>query len=238
MDHDAAVETMGHTQQMAFDVLRRGVADAFDLSGEDPRLIARYDTAPLLPRDRISPKWKNIDHYADNAASLGKLLLLARRLCERGCGFVTVTTSFVWDMHADINNAPMVTGMDYVGRPFDHAVSALIEDIEARGLRDKIMLVCCGEMGRTPRINAKGGRDHWGGLAPLLIYGGGLQMGQVIGQSSRDGGEPADHPVGIPDLVATILHSLIDVGQARLIDGLPTSLLSLLGKGTPIRGLA
>ena len=237
MDYWSAVESLGGTQQMAFDLLRRGVSDAFDLSAEDPRLVARYNTAPLLPRSRISPQWKNIDHYADNAASLGKLLLLARRLCERGAGFVTVTTSFVWDMHADINNAPITTGMDYVGRPFDHAVSALIEDIEARGLRDKIMLVCCGEMGRAPRINAKGGRDHWGNLAPLMIYGGGLKMGQVIGQSARDGGEPSDSPVTIPDLVATILQSLIDVGEARLIDGLPSSLLSLLGRGTPIPGL-
>ena len=62
-------------------------------------------------------------------------------------------------------------------------------------------------------------------------------MGQVIGQSSRDGGEPSDSPVTIPDLVATILHSLIDVGEARLIDGLPSSLLALLGRGTPIPGL-
>ena len=128
-------------------------------------------------RTRINQQWKNHDHYADNAASLGKLLLLARRLCERGCGFVTVTTSFVWDMHADVNNAPVTKGMDYVGRPFDHAVSAFIEDVEARGLRDKILLVCCGEMGRTPRINAKGGRDHWGNLAPLMLYGGGTEDG-------------------------------------------------------------
>lgn len=62
-------------------------------------------------------------------------------------------TSFVWDMHADVNNATMVEGMGYVGAPFDHAVAALIDDIESRGLRDKILLVCCGEMGRTPVIN-------------------------------------------------------------------------------------
>lgn len=237
MDYGSALSGLSGLQARAFDLLRGGVSDAFDLSKEDPRLIARYDTAPLLPRARISTQWKNIDHYADNALSLGRLLLLARRLCERGAGFVTVTTSFVWDMHADNNNAPMTTGMDYVGRPFDHAVSALIEDIESRGLRDKILLVCCGEMGRTPRISAKGGRDHWGGLAPLMLYGGGLQMGRVIGSSSRDGGEPADTPVTIPDLVATILHTLIDVGQARLIDGLPANLLNLLNRGTPIRGL-
>jgi hypothetical protein len=237
MDYSALVEGMAANQQMAFDVLRRGVSDAFDLSKEDPRLVARYDTAALLPKARINPQWKNIDHYADNAASLGKLLLLARRLCERGAGFVTVTTSFVWDMHADANNAPMTTGMDYVGRPFDHAVSALIEDIESRGLREKILLVCCGEMGRTPRINARGGRDHWGNLAPLMIYGGGLSMGQVIGQSARDGGEPSDNPVTIPDLIATIMNTLVDVGQVRLMEGMPNNLISLLGRGTPIRGL-
>lgn len=237
VDATMETQTLSEFQSLAFDVLRRGVSDAFDLSKEDPRVIARYDTASLLPRDRISTQWKNLEHYADNAATLGRLLLLARRLCERGCGFVTVTTSFVWDMHADVNNAPMATGMEYVGRPFDHAVSAFIEDVEARGLSEKILLVCCGEMGRTPRLNVKGGRDHWGGLAPLMVYGGGLKMGQVIGQSSRNGGEPASSPVGIPDLIATILHTLVDVGEARLIDGLPAGLVSVLSRGEPIRGL-
>src|SRR5207244_4627937 len=128
----------------------------------------------------------NHQFYADNGKSLGKLLLLARRLCESGCRFITVTTNFVWDMHADVNNAGVAEGMGYMGMPFDHAVSAFLEDVEARGLSDKILLVCCGEMGRTPRINKKGGRDHWGNLAPLLLAGGGLNMGQVIGRSSRN----------------------------------------------------
>ncbi|MDB6003479.1 MAG: hypothetical protein JWR15_466 [Prosthecobacter sp.] len=237
MDGSESIGGMSDFQSLAFDVLRRGVSDAFDLSKEDPRLIARYDTAPLLPKSRISKEWNNFEHYADNAATLGKLLLMARRLCERGCGFVTVTTGFVWDMHADNNNAPCRTGMEYVGRPFDHAVSALIEDIESRGLSEKIMLVCCGEMGRSPKLNAKGGRDHWGGLAPLMIYGGGLKRGQVIGQSSRNGGEPASEPVTIPDLIATIMHTLVDLGEARVTDGLPPGLLNALTRGEPIRGL-
>jgi uncharacterized protein (DUF1501 family) len=224
-------------QQQAFDALHRGVFDAFDLSREDPRLLERYDTAPLLPRSRISEKWKNIDHYATNALTLGRQLLLARRLCERGAGFVTVTTSFIWDMHADVNNAPMTTGMEYVGTPFDHAVSAFIEDVEARGLSDKILLVCCGEMGRTPAINKDGGRDHWGNLAPLLLYGGGLKMGQVIGQSSRDGGEPASQPVTTKDLIATIMHSLLDIGKVRLMPGIPPRVLEAMTKGEPIHGL-
>jgi hypothetical protein len=237
MDYGAGIENLNGLQEKAFNVLRGGVSEAFDLSREDPALIERYDTSRLLPKHKISADWKNREHYADNALTLGRLLLLARRLCERGAGFVTVTTSFVWDMHADINNAPMATGMEYVGRPFDHAVSAFIEDVESRGLRDKILLVCCGEMGRTPRLSAKGGRDHWGNLAPLMLYGGGLRMGQVIGRSSRDGGEPADEPVTIPDLVATLMHTLMDVGKVRLQEGLPSNLLNLLNRGTPIRGL-
>ena len=231
------VEGFSQFQQQAFDALSRGVSDAFDLSREDPRLVERYDTAPLLPRERINKQWKNIDHYATNALTLGRQLLLARRLCERGAGFVTVTTSFIWDMHADENNAPMTVGMEYVGAPFDRAVSAFIEDVEARGLRDKILLVCCGEMGRTPAINKNGGRDHWGNLAPLLIYGGGLKMGQVIGQSSRDGGEPASEPVYMKDLLATIMHTLLDIGEVRLMPGIPQRVIEAMTRGEPIRGL-
>jgi len=236
-DGSDAVKEFSAIQQQAFDALHRGVFDAFDLSREDPRVIERYDTAPLLPRERISPQWKNLDHYATNALTLGRQLLLARRLCERGAGFVTVTTSFIWDMHADVNNAPMTTGMEYVGAPFDHAVSAFIEDIEARGLSDKFLLVCCGEMGRTPAINKDGGRDHWGNLAPLLLYGGGLKMGQVIGQSSRDGSEPASQPVTMKDLLATIMHTLLDIGQVRLMPGVPQRVIEAMTRGEPIRGL-
>ena len=232
-----ALEGMDGFQQQAFDALQRGIFDAFDLSREDARLVERYDTARLLPKDRIDPRWKNINHYATNALTLGRQLLLARRLCERGAGFVTVTTSFVWDMHADVNNAPLTVGMDYVGRPFDHAVSAFIEDVESRGLSEKILLVCCGEMGRTPALNKDGGRDHWGNLAPLMIYGGGLRMGQVIGSSSRDGGEPASQPVTMKDLIATIMHSLLDIGQVRLMPGVPQRVIDAMTKGEPIRGL-
>jgi Protein of unknown function (DUF1501) len=225
-------------QQVAFDALINGVSDAFDLKQEDPRVMASYDTRPHFNPDRIDKKWNNHKHYADHGTSIGKLLLLARRLCERGCGFVTITTSFVWDMHADINNATMREGMGYVGAPFDHAVAAFIDDIEARGLRDKILLVCCGEMGRTPTINAAGGRDHWGNLAPLMLYGGGLKTGQVIGQSARDGGTPASDAITIPDLIATIMHTLLDVDQVRVTGGLPRNLLEVVARGTPIRGLS
>ena len=231
------IEGVDKFQQQALTTILGGVAQAFDISKEDPQTIARYDTAPLVRPDQINRKWNNYAHYVDNAKTLGRLLLLARRLCEAGCGFVTVTTSFVWDMHADVNNAPCEEGMGYMGVPLDHALSAFIEDTQARGLDEKILLVACGEMGRTPRLNKGGGRDHWGGLASLLLYGGGLKMGQVIGQSTKDGGEPQSEPVGIDNLLATIMGTLLDLGQVRLMSSLPNELVRALTSGTPIPGL-
>jgi hypothetical protein len=233
-----ALAGLDRFQQQAFQTILGGVAKAFDLSREDPQTVARYDTAPLVRPEQISKKWNNYKRYVDNAKSLGKLLLLARRLCEAGCGFVTVTTDFVWDFHADNNNAGCEEGMRYTGRPFDHAVAAFLEDVRERGLDDKILLVAGGEMGRTPRINKNGGRDHWGGLSPLFLSGGGLASGQVIGQSTRDGGEPLSEPVEMDNLVATIMHTLLDIGQVRLQTGLPQDLLRALTLPQPIAGLS
>jgi hypothetical protein len=237
VDQSGMLTGLDRIQQQAFDTIVGGVADAFDLSKEDPKTIERYDTCSLLRPDDISRKWNNHRNYVDNVQSLGKLLLLARRLCEAGCGFVTVTTNFVWDMHSDVNNAGVEEGMGYMGVPLDHALSAFIEDLYQRGLDDRIMLIACGEMGRTPRINARGGRDHWGGLAPLLITGGGLNMGQVIGQSTRDAGEAASTPVKIPELISTVLHSVFDIGQLRLMPGVPRELTQQLINVAPIPGL-
>lgn len=237
LEANAKWDGLDKIREQAFETILGGVAGAFDLSQEDPQIVGRYDTAPHMRPDQISKKWNNYNHYVDHGKSLGKLLLLARRLCERGCGLVTVTTSFVWDMHSDANNAGVEEGMRYIGLPFDHAVSALIEDLEARGLSEKIMLVCCGEMGRSPRVNSTGGRDHWGALAPLLIYGGGTKAGQVLGQSNRQAAEPSSDPITINDLVATILNSLLDVGAMRLVTGVPQEILRAATDGRVIPGL-
>lgn len=220
----------------AFRVLLGGIADAFDLRKEDEKTIGRYDTAPLVRPENIDKKWNNHKFYVDNAKTLGKLLLLARRLCERGAGFVTVTTNFVWDMHADVNNATMTEGMGYMGVPLDYALSAFLEDVEARGLSNKILLVVTGEIGRTPKINAKGGRDHWGNLGPLLLAGGGLKMGQVIGQSSRNGGEPNSDPVRIKNIISTVMNTLFDTGKIRVTRGMPREILQM-AEWEPIPGL-
>ncbi|MDA1018060.1 MAG: DUF1501 domain-containing protein [Planctomycetota bacterium] len=237
VDQSGMMEGLDKYRQQAFEMVVRGVSDAFDLSKEDSATLARYDTRQFVNETSYADKSNGKSSrrwYQNNALTLGKQLLLARRLCEAGCGFVTVATRFVWDMHGDANNLGVSRGMQAVGQPFDHAVSAFIEDCEARGLSDKILLVCAGEMGRTPRINKNAGRDHWARLAPLMLYGGGITDGQVIGQSTRDGGEPFADAVDSENLIATILRTLLDIAELRLKTGLPPDLVRFVTTGDPI----
>lgn len=232
-------ESLDRNQQQACEVLLSGsVANALDLSKEDPHVLAQYDTARFAGNGWPSAQRGKRGYYSGHAKSLGKSMLLARRLCEAGCGFVTVHCGYegVWDMHADGTNLNMKDGMLAVGRPFDHAVAAFIRDVEERGLSDQILLIVGGEMGRTPRLNRNGGRDHWAKLSPLMMYGGGLTGGKVIGQSSRDGGEPIDGLLTIENLISTILHVTLDVGRLRLEPSL--SAISKYAEAAPFPGVA
>ncbi len=237
LDSTGTMDGMDKFNRQAYDVILGGVTQAFDLSDEDSEVVERYDTSKLVLPEKIDKKWNNHKNYRDHGQTLGKLMLLARRLCEHGGRFVTVTTKFVWDFHADVNNATLDEGMRYVGMPYDHAVSAFIEDVEARGLSDKILLVTCGEMGRNPKINAKGGRDHWGRLGPLLLYGGGLNLGPVVGRSDAVAGEPNSQPVKIENLLSTIFHRMLDVGELRLDTRVPRPLMQLIESGRPIESI-
>jgi uncharacterized protein (DUF1501 family) len=210
----------------------RGVADAFDLSKEDPRTIDRYDTSKHFDA-------RQTQSYYDMRRSsnmLGRQMLLARRLCEAGCGFVTVSDCG-WDMHANRNSPRFMAGIYPLGHQVDHAVAAFIEDVRERGMTDKILLVVTGEMGRTPRLNKNGGRDHYGELTPLLFAGGGLKMGQVIGQSDAHATLPASTPYNPSHLLATIFHALFDVGQLRLATNVPREIVRLAEDAQPIDGL-
>jgi hypothetical protein len=189
--------------------------------------VQRYDTEQLYDISKINKKWNNHKFYADNARTLGKLLLLSRRLVERGAGFITISTNFVWDMHADDNNATMTEGMGYMAPGLDHAVSAFLDDLRDRGLDEQVLFVMCGEMGRTPKINKNGGRDHWGNLAPLLMAGGGYQHGAVIGTSDREAGTPTSEPIRIKNLLSTITHTLFDVGKLRVTRGVSRELMAM-----------
>lgn len=239
-DTGGKVTALDEIQQQAYEVLLGGgVSEALDLSKENAKTLAQYDTS----RYAAGKRWNKVSrgrkgYYNAQANTIGKLLLQARRLCEAGCGYVTIHASYagVWDMHADGNNLNMTDGMQAVGRSFDHAVAAFIRDCEARGLSDKILLVCCGEMGRTPKINKRGGRDHWARLAPLILYGGGMDGGRVIGQSDKNGGEPNSTSYDPSHLISTILRTVMDLGQVRLIPGIPQEVTQLLNRA-PIDGL-
>ncbi len=212
-------------EQQAFDLILGGANQAFDLKHEDKRLVERYDTSQM-----------KVGHKKFSPSLLGKNLLLARRMCEAGCGFVTVHSAG-WDMHADGNNPGMETGMEMLGRPLDKAVSAFLEDLEQRGLSEKILLVITGDFGRTPTINKRGGRDHWANLGTLAFVGGGLNMGQVIGQSDRKAGVPAADPVTPENLMCTLLHALFDIPQLRLKAGVPREIMQIVERGEPIKQL-
>jgi hypothetical protein len=229
VDSTGALDGVDKYQQQAFEVITRGVADAFDLKKEDEATIKRYDTSHLFDA-RESQRWFDMKRSSN---LLGKQMLLARRLCEAGCGFVTVSDCG-WDLHSNENSPKHLGGMKWLGPQVDHAVAAFIRNVEERGLSDKILLVVTGEMGRTPRINNNGGRDHYAELTPLLIYGGGLKMGQVVGQSDRTASRPQTEAYNPSHLMSTIFHSLFDIGKLRLDPAVPRDVAKLIEQGQPI----
>lgn len=228
-DRTGAFDNANTYDQQAYDLLLRGVSQAFDLNREDPRVIARYDTTGHFDQALVS-SWGDM---ARSSNQLGRQMLLARRLVERGSGFVTVMDAG-WDMHSNNNSPRNLGGMYWLGPQVDHAVAAFLEDLEVRGLSDKVLLIVTGEMGRTPRIGGSGGRDHWGGLTPLLIAGGGLKMGQIIGQSDRQAGAPVSTPYGPRNLLGTVMETVFDVGEVRVTSGLPREIINASSAGNYI----
>ena len=194
--------------------------------------MERYDTSHIKIPKGLPKKKKNgkaIPGFSPEA--LGKQMMMARRLCESGCGFVTVTNTG-WDMHG--NAFGVDDGMPILGPAVDKAVSAFIEDCEERGLSEKILLVITGEFGRTPRINNKGGRDHWGRLCTLAFSGGGLKMGQVIGQSDKTASSPASDLVTNNMLLGTVMHTLFDIPNLRLRNNFPADIQRVITNSKPI----
>lgn len=225
IDATRQVEGVDRFNEQAAQLVLGGAADAFDFRKESKSTIADYDTSAI-----------KIGHKAFRPSTLGHQLLVARRLCEAGCGFITVHSAG-WDMHADGNNPGILKGMDMLGRTLDKGVSAFLDDLEARGLSDKILLVITGDFGRTPKVNNRGGRDHWAKLGTLAFAGGGLTMGQVIGQSSKNADVPATEPITTTNLMATLMHTLFDIGQLRLVSGVPREVSQSIESGQPIREL-
>jgi hypothetical protein len=231
LDADGGLDGFDRYQQQAIDLVMRGVVEAFDLSREDPKTVERYDTSKLFRLEEVT-KWYDMKRATN---LLGKQMLLARRLCEAGCGFVTVSDCG-WDMHSNGNSPKNLGGIHPLGGQVDHAVSAFLDDVRERGLGDKILLVVTGEMGRSPRRNRDGGRDHYGNLTPLLIAGGGLKMGQVIGQSDKNAAAPAADPQTPVNLLATVMRTVLDLGEVRATPNLGKT-AEIVTTGEPIPGL-
>jgi hypothetical protein len=164
---------------------------------------------------------------------LGQSCLLARRLVEAGTRFVTVhydaCDGYSWDSHVhsdDVRNHLLPT--------FDQAMSALVSDLDDRGMLHETLVVAVGEMGRTPHASPRGGRGHWSTLFPAVLAGGGVRGGSLYGRSDKDAAYPVEDLVSPEDLAATLYHALgIDPGL-RIPDaqGRPTSMLE---EGKPIR---
>jgi hypothetical protein len=188
-------------QQRAFDILTSGdLLKALDLSSEDPKVRERYG--------------KGTDkEQGDAAPRLNEQFLLARRLVEAGVRVVTISYSF-WDWHgSNFKNAKQNFP------DFDQALSALIEDLDQRGLLENTTVIAWGEFGRTPTINKDGGRDHWPNVSCALLAGGRMKTGQIIGATDRFGGEAVARPVTFAEVFSTLYHNMgIDATTTTVTD--------------------
>ncbi|MBX6311569.1 MAG: DUF1501 domain-containing protein [Isosphaeraceae bacterium] len=210
---------MDQFYRRAFDVLSSNrVAQALDLDREDPRLRDRYG--------RGSDK-----HLGDGAPMWNDQLLMARRLVEAGARCVTVAYGF-WDTHG--NNFRHLR--KYLPL-FDQGISALVEDIHARGLDQDVMVVVWGEFGRTPKINKNAGRDHWAPVNSVLMAGGGMRVGQVIGSTDKMGAYAVSSPIHYQDVLATIYHNLGIDPHAYIPDKTGRPVPILPGTAQPIEKL-
>ncbi len=193
-------------QEQAFGVLTSDrLAEAMDLEREDPKVRQWYgESQPTDPSFGGAPQSA---HH----------LLLARRLVEAGVRCATVAFG-AWDWHANREGNIEHLSKKYLP-VFDHAISVLLKDLDQRGLLEHVSVVVWGEFGRTPRINAKGGRDHWPATQSVLLAGGGIRGGRVIGETDSSGGTPKDRPVHVQEVFASLYRNLgIDTDTVKIAD--------------------
>jgi hypothetical protein len=212
-DANGAVKAMDAFTEQAFGLLTSSrMADALDLSKEPLRVIERYGTG--------DPK---VFMDGNGAPRVPQSLLMARRLVEAGARVVTLNYS-KWDWHGGKNAEGRADNSIFLREAedfpvFDRCVSALVEDLHQRGLDKDCTVVALGEFGRTPKISAQVGRDHWPQVNCALLAGGGMRTGQVIGATDKTAGEAVARPVTWGELFATLYHNLgIDSHRATLQD--------------------
>jgi uncharacterized protein (DUF1501 family) len=191
IDAAGALQGFDAATERALNVLTSSkLLDALDLSKESPKVRAMYGDG------------KPYQYQYDGAPTANDQLLMARRLVEAGVRCVTLTFGR-WDSHGQ--NFQLCR--DH-GTKLDQAFSALIQDLEVRGMLQDVTVIAWGEFGRTPRINKDAGRDHWPQVSCALMAGGGMRTGQVIGATNRLGEYAVARPVTFNEVVATIYHNL------------------------------
>jgi hypothetical protein len=197
---DDAVSTMDSLYQRAYELLSSSEArGAFSLKGESDETKELYGMKPHGPVLR---------------PSAGARFLIARRLVEAGARFVTVTYG-AWDTHAFHYRSIEPQLPD-----FDRAFAGLISDLDQRGILDSTLVMVTSEFGRTPKINAGGGRDHWPRVFSIVMAGGGVRRGYIHGASDALAAEPADAPLSVEDYVTTVYHLLgIDASASLMSPG-------------------
>jgi hypothetical protein len=219
IDTSGNMEGMDVFGQQALDVLTSSkLLDALDLGKEDPKLVERYGNG------------KPYKYQYDGAPTCNDHLLIARRLVEAGARCVSLSYGR-WDSHGQ--NFDLVR--DH-GTKLDQCLSALIEDLDVRGLLDDVTVVVWGEFGRTPKINDGAGRDHWPQVSCAYIAGGGIRAGQAIGATNRLGEYATERPVHVQEVIATLYHNLgIDTAATTVND--PTGRPQFLVEENPIAEL-
>jgi hypothetical protein len=220
-DAAGSVEGMEAFDRAAFEILTSSkLLNALDVSREDPRLRAKYGIGDMKFEFDGPPTC--MDHF-----------LMARRLVEAGARCVTIAFGR-WDTHSDNFGQNKVRMAK-----LDQGLSALLDDLKARGLDQDVSVVVWGEFGRTPRINKDAGRDHWSPVSMAILAGGGIKAGQVIGSTEKDAGHAKDRPIHFQQVFATLYHNLgIDPADTTVPDksGRPMYLLERQN-ATPIREL-
>jgi hypothetical protein len=203
-----SARTMAAYQERAFGILSKDTfRRAFDLSAERAAVRDAY-----------------------GRTRLGQSCLLARRLVEAGVPFITVDDDG-WDHHGKIFPQLRERLPD-----LDRSLSTLIADLDARGLLDTTLVAVLTDFGRTPRVNASAGRDHWPGVFSVLMAGAGVPGGLVLGASDRIGAGPSDHPISPNDLAATIYH-LLGIDPARDYQSTEGRPFKILNEGEIIQAL-
>lgn len=220
VDATGAMSAADDFGRRALDVLTSSkLVDALDLSKEDPKTIARYGDG------------KPYNYQYDGAPTCNDHLLMARRLVEAGARCVTLSYGR-WDSHS--KNFDLVR--DHGGK-LDQCLSALVQDLDERGILNDVAVVAWGEFGRTPRINQNAGRDHWPQVSCAILAGGGLRTGQAIGSTNRLGESAETRPVHFQEVMATLYHAVgINCATATVNDtaGRPQYLVEMQ---QPIREL-